>query len=52
MNQPVVFNALWILSEKSASARHLTFSPGKNLLAGSNDTGKLSTITLRDGISS
>jgi predicted nucleic acid-binding Zn-ribbon protein len=40
MNRPVVFNALWILSEKDASARHLTFSPGKNLLAGGNDTGK------------
>lgn len=40
MNQPVVFNALWILSEKDACARHLTFHPEKNLLAGGNDTGK------------
>lgn len=40
MNQHVVFNALWILSEKDASSRHLTFNPGKNLLAGGNDTGK------------
>lgn len=40
MNRPVVFNALWILSEKDARARHLTFHPGKNLLAGGNDTGK------------
>lgn len=40
MNRTVVFNALWIVSEKDASARHLTFNPGKNLLAGGNDTGK------------
>ncbi|KQX22139.1 ATP-binding protein [Variovorax sp. Root434] len=40
MNRPVVFNALWILSEKDASARYLTFNAGKNLLAGGNDTGK------------
>ena len=40
MNRHVVFNALWILSEKDACARHLTFHPEKNLLAGGNDTGK------------
>lgn len=40
MSQVVVFNELWILSERDASARKLLFNPSKNLLAGSNGTGK------------
>lgn len=40
MNQTVVFNELWLLSERDASARHLKFNRHKNLLAGGNGTGK------------
>lgn len=40
MNRIVVFNELWILSERDGSARHLAFHPQRNLLAGSNGTGK------------
>jgi hypothetical protein len=40
MNPTVVFNELWLLSERDASARHLKFHPHSNLLAGSNGTGK------------
>lgn len=40
MSRLVTFNALWILSERDASARHLTFHPQRNLLAGDNGTGK------------
>lgn len=40
MNPTVVFNELWLLSERDASARQLQFHPRRNLLAGSNGTGK------------
>lgn len=40
MNRTVVFNALWLLSERDAQARHLTFDPEMNLLAGDNGMGK------------
>lgn len=40
MNPIVVFNELWLLSERDASARQLKFHPRRNLLAGSNGTGK------------
>ena len=40
MSQTVVFNELWLLSERDASARRLRFNSRKNLLAGSNGTGK------------
>lgn len=40
MNPNVVLNELWLLSERDASARHLKFHPRRNLLAGSNGTGK------------
>ena len=40
MNPTVVFNELWLLSERDASARQLKFHPRRNLLAGSNGTGK------------
>ncbi|MDR6731843.1 hypothetical protein [Delftia lacustris] len=40
MSQMVVFNELWLLSERDASARQLRFNHRKNLLAGSNGTGK------------
>ena len=36
----VIFQALWLVSERDASARRITFSPTKNLLAGENETGK------------
>lgn len=39
MSQMVVFNELWLLSERDASARRLSFNR-KNLLVGSNGTGK------------
>src|SRR6218665_3903561 len=40
MSRTVVFNGLWLLSERDASARQLSFHPRRNLLAGSNGTGK------------
>lgn len=40
MSPIVVFNELWLLSERDASARQLKFHPRRNLLAGSNGTGK------------
>ena len=40
MSRQVVFNALWLLSERDAQARYLTFASGRNLIAGGNDTGK------------
>lgn len=40
MRVTVTFHALWLVSEKDASARRETFSPSKNLLAGLNETGK------------
>lgn len=36
----VIFQALWLVSERDTSARRITFSPTKNLLAGENETGK------------
>lgn len=44
MSQIVVFNALWLLSERDARARHLTFSSEMNLLAGDNGMGKSRVI--------
>lgn len=44
MSRTVVFNALWLLSERDARARHLTFSPEMNLLAGDNGMGKSRVI--------
>lgn len=44
MSQTVIFNALWLLSERDARARHLTFSPETNLLAGDNGMGKSRVI--------
>lgn len=40
MTRLVTFNALWLLSERDASARHLVFHPQKNILVGDNGTGK------------
>ncbi|RYF36171.1 MAG: hypothetical protein EOO38_28055, partial [Cytophagaceae bacterium] len=40
MRQTVIYHALWLVSEKDESARFLTFNPRKNLLAGTNETGK------------
>lgn len=40
MSPIVVFNELWLLSERDASARQLKFHSRRNLLAGSNGTGK------------
>lgn len=40
MRAAVTFHALWLVSERDASARRETFSPSKNLLAGVNETGK------------
>jgi hypothetical protein len=40
MRAAVTFHALWLVSERDASARKVTFSPNKNLLAGVNETGK------------
>lgn len=40
MSPIVVFNELWLLSERDASARQLKFHPRRNLLSGSNGTGK------------
>lgn len=40
MRATVTFHALWLVSEKDASARRETFSPTRNLLAGVNETGK------------
>lgn len=40
MSRTVVFNALWLLSERDARARHLTFNSEMNLLAGDNGMGK------------
>jgi hypothetical protein len=40
MSRTVVFNELWLLSERDARARHLTFNPEMNLLAGDNGMGK------------
>ena len=40
MKRTVVYHALWLLSEKEQSARHISFSPTHNLLAGENETGK------------
>lgn len=44
MSRTVVFNALWLLSERDARARHLTFNPEMNLLAGDNGMGKSRVI--------
>lgn len=44
MSRTVVFNALWLLSERDARARHLTFNPETNLLAGDNGMGKSRVI--------
>lgn len=44
MSRTVVFNALWLLSERDARARHLTFNPTTNLLAGDNGMGKSRVI--------
>lgn len=40
MRATVTFHALWLVSERDASARRETFSPTKNLLSGVNETGK------------
>lgn len=40
MTRTVAFSALWLLSERDAQARHLTFNPEMNLLAGDNGMGK------------
>lgn len=40
MRQTVTYHELWLVSEKDQSARFLTFNPRKNLLAGTNETGK------------
>lgn len=44
MSRTVVFNALWLLSERDARARHLTFNPEMNLIAGDNGMGKSRVI--------
>ncbi len=44
MSRTVVFNALWLLSERDARARHLTFNPTTNLFAGDNGMGKSRVI--------
>lgn len=44
MSRTVVFNELWLLSERDARARHLTFNPEMNLLAGDNGMGKSRVI--------
>lgn len=44
MSRTVIFNALWLLSERDARARHLTFNPEMNLLAGDNGMGKSRVI--------
>jgi hypothetical protein len=40
MRPTVTFHKLWLISERDESARQLAFNPSKNLLAGSNETGK------------
>lgn len=40
MRQTVTYHELWLVSERDESARKLSFSPTKNLLAGGNETGK------------
>ncbi|WP_323143574.1 ATP-binding protein [Massilia phyllosphaerae] len=40
MRQIVTYHELWLVSERDESARFLKFSPRKNLLAGTNETGK------------
>ncbi|WP_420106107.1 ATP-binding protein [Herbaspirillum huttiense] len=40
MRPTVVYHALWLVSERDGKAKHVTFSPTRNLLAGKNETGK------------
>lgn len=40
MRQTVTYHELWLVSERDESARSLKFNPRKNLLAGTNETGK------------
>ncbi|SFD28970.1 ATP-binding protein [Massilia yuzhufengensis] len=40
MRQTVTYHELWLVSERDESARILKFNPRKNLLAGTNETGK------------
>lgn len=40
MRQTVTYHELWLISERDESARFLKFNPRKNLLAGTNETGK------------
>ena len=40
------FDELWLLSEKSGTARHLKWSKGKNALVGSNHTGKSTALRM------
>ena len=40
MRQTVIYHELWLVSERDESARFLKFNPRKNLLAGTNETGK------------
>lgn len=40
MRQIVTYHELWLVSEKDESARFVKFNPRKNLLAGTNETGK------------
>jgi hypothetical protein len=40
MRQTVTYHELWLVSERDESARFLKFNPRKNLLAGTNETGK------------
>lgn len=38
------FNNIWLLSDQQKSARHVRFSPKKNLIVGMNHTGKSSLV--------
>lgn len=40
MRQTVTYHELWLVSERDESARFLKFNPRKNLLVGTNETGK------------
>ncbi|WP_228893985.1 hypothetical protein [Pseudoduganella aquatica] len=40
MRQTVTYHELWLVSERDESGRFLKFNPRKNLLAGTNETGK------------
>lgn len=40
------FDEIWLLSEKSGTARHLKWSKGKNALVGRNHTGKSTVLRM------